>query len=33
GKEEDNREIIFDASGDRYQKVIKELEQYADISN
>jgi tRNA threonylcarbamoyladenosine biosynthesis protein TsaE len=33
GKEEDNREIIFDASGDRYQKVIKELEQYADISD
>lgn len=33
GKEEDTREVMFDASGDRYQKVIKELEQYADISN
>lgn len=33
GKEEDTREIMFDASGERYQKVIKELEQYADISN
>jgi tRNA threonylcarbamoyladenosine biosynthesis protein TsaE len=33
GKEEDTREIIFDASGERYQNVIKELEQYADFSN
>jgi tRNA threonylcarbamoyladenosine biosynthesis protein TsaE len=33
GKEEDTREIMFDASGERYQKVIKELEQHADISN
>lgn len=33
GKEEDTREILFDASGERYQRVIKELEQYADISN
>ncbi|MDF2892433.1 MAG: putative hydrolase [Clostridia bacterium] len=33
GKEEDTREIIFDASGERYQKMIKELEQYADISH
>jgi tRNA threonylcarbamoyladenosine biosynthesis protein TsaE len=33
GKEDDNREIMFDASGERYQKVIKELEQYADISH
>ncbi|MDF2531524.1 MAG: putative hydrolase [Clostridia bacterium] len=33
GKEEDTREIIFDASGERYQNVIKELEQYADISH
>ena len=33
GKEEDTREIMFDASGERYQKVIKELEQYADISH
>lgn len=32
-KEEDSREIIFDASGDRYQKIIEELEQYVDISN
>lgn len=33
GKEENTREIIFDASGARYQKVIKELGQYADISH
>lgn len=33
GKEENTREIMFDASGERYQKVIKELEQYADISH
>lgn len=33
GKEENTREIMFDASGERYQKLIKELEQYADISN
>ena len=33
GKEENIREIMFDASGERYQKVIKELEQYADISH
>lgn len=33
GKEEDTREIIFDASGERYQNIIKELEQHADISH
>lgn len=33
GKEEDTREIIFDDSGERYQNVIKELEQHADISH
>jgi tRNA threonylcarbamoyladenosine biosynthesis protein TsaE len=33
GKEEDSREIIFDASGERYQNMIKELEQHADISH
>lgn len=33
GMEEDTREIMFDASGERYQKLIKELEQYADISH
>lgn len=32
GKEEDTREIIFDDSGERYQNIVKELEQYADIS-
>jgi tRNA threonylcarbamoyladenosine biosynthesis protein TsaE len=31
GREEDVREIIFDASGDRYQNIVKELEQNADI--
>jgi len=33
GKEEDSREIIFDGSGERYQNIVKELEQHADISH
>jgi tRNA threonylcarbamoyladenosine biosynthesis protein TsaE len=33
GKEENSREILFDASGTRYQNILKELEQYADTSN
>ena len=33
GKEEDSREIILDASGERYQEIVKELEQHADISH
>jgi tRNA threonylcarbamoyladenosine biosynthesis protein TsaE len=32
-KEEDSREIIFDASGERYKKIIEELEQHVDISH
>ncbi|OGO77277.1 MAG: tRNA (adenosine(37)-N6)-threonylcarbamoyltransferase complex ATPase subunit type 1 TsaE [Clostridiales bacterium GWB2_37_7] len=31
--EEDSREIIFDASGERYQNIVEELMQYADTSH
>jgi tRNA threonylcarbamoyladenosine biosynthesis protein TsaE len=33
GKEEDTREIIIEATGDRYKTIVKELEQHADIGN
>lgn len=33
GKEEDTREILLDASGDRYTTMLKELEKYADTSH
>lgn len=33
GKEEDTREIIIEATGERYQTIVKELEQHADIGN
>lgn len=33
GKSEDSREIILDASGERYQNIVKELEQHADTSH
>ncbi|MDF2840796.1 MAG: putative hydrolase [Clostridia bacterium] len=32
-KEEDSREIIFDASGERYQKIIEELGQHVNTSH